>query len=108
MAKKVTGYIKLQIPAGQAPKAMGLRRHIRRSTPGRSVSFAELVWVHFLRQEELGEQDAEVVPGERVAGIARGLAEELMSREEARGGEVALQSWIEAHFAGATLYLQSG
>jgi ATP-dependent DNA helicase RecG len=39
---------------------------------------------------------------------ARGLAEDLMSREEARGGEVALQSWIEAHFAGATLYLQSG
>jgi ATP-dependent DNA helicase RecG len=39
---------------------------------------------------------------------ARGLAEELMSREEARGGEVALKSWIEAHFAGATLYLQSG
>lgn len=39
---------------------------------------------------------------------ARGLAEELMSGEAARGGEAELKSWIEAHFAGAELYLQSG
>ncbi len=39
---------------------------------------------------------------------ARALAEELMSGEMARGGEAELKSWIEAHFAGAELYLQSG
>jgi ATP-dependent DNA helicase RecG len=39
---------------------------------------------------------------------ARALAEELMSGEVARGGETELKSWIEAHFAGAELNLQSG
>jgi hypothetical protein len=32
----------------------------------------------------------------------------MLSGEEARGGEARLKSWIEAHFAGAELYLQSG
>jgi ATP-dependent DNA helicase RecG len=39
---------------------------------------------------------------------ARSLAQEMLSGEEARGGEARLKSWIEAHFAGAELYLQSG
>ena len=39
---------------------------------------------------------------------ARGLAQELLSGEETRGGEAKLKSWIEAHFAGAERYLESG
>jgi len=38
---------------------------------------------------------------------ARGLAQELLSGEEARG-EAKLKSWIEAHFADAERYLESG
>ncbi len=38
---------------------------------------------------------------------ARGLAQELLSGEEARG-EGRLKSWIEANFAGAERYLESG
>ena len=39
---------------------------------------------------------------------ARTLAQELLSGEEAQGGEARLKSWIEAHFAGADRYLESG
>jgi ATP-dependent DNA helicase RecG len=39
---------------------------------------------------------------------ARGLAEELLSGVESQGGEGALKSWIEAHFAGADRFLKSG
>ena len=39
---------------------------------------------------------------------ARTLAQDLLQREEMKGGEAKLKSWIEAHFAGADLYLQSG
>src|SRR2546426_3252252 len=39
---------------------------------------------------------------------ARSLAQELLSGEEARGGGGTLQNWIQAHFAGAGRYLESG
>ena len=39
---------------------------------------------------------------------ARKLAQEMLAGEEARGGETTLKRWIEAHFAGAERYLQSG
>jgi len=39
---------------------------------------------------------------------ARGLAKELLSRQEAAGGDARLKTWIEAHFAGAERYLASG
>jgi ATP-dependent DNA helicase RecG len=39
---------------------------------------------------------------------ARALAQEMLTGEEARGGEATLKSWIEAHFGGAELFLQSG
>ncbi|HZI89222.1 MAG TPA: ATP-dependent DNA helicase RecG [Candidatus Polarisedimenticolia bacterium] len=39
---------------------------------------------------------------------ARGLAQELIAGEEAKGGGAALQSWIDTHFQGADQYLQSG
>ncbi|HEY2925150.1 MAG TPA: ATP-dependent DNA helicase RecG [Candidatus Eisenbacteria bacterium] len=39
---------------------------------------------------------------------ARALAQELLSEEEGKGGEAKLKSWIEAHFAGADRYLESG
>ena len=39
---------------------------------------------------------------------ARGLAKELLSRQEAVGGDARLKTWIEAHFAGAERYLESG
>ncbi|HYQ88114.1 MAG TPA: ATP-dependent DNA helicase RecG, partial [Candidatus Binatia bacterium] len=39
---------------------------------------------------------------------ARALAQELLSGESSRGGAAELKSWIEAHFAGADLYLGSG
>jgi len=39
---------------------------------------------------------------------ARALAQELLSRESSRGAGAELRSWIEAHFAGADLYLGSG
>jgi ATP-dependent DNA helicase RecG len=39
---------------------------------------------------------------------ARALAQDLLSGESSRGGGTGLKSWIEAHFAGADLYLGSG
>jgi ATP-dependent DNA helicase RecG len=39
---------------------------------------------------------------------ARGLASELLGGEEAKGGGARLKSWIDAHFAGADRYLESG
>jgi len=39
---------------------------------------------------------------------ARGLAKELLSKQEAAGGDARLKTWIEAHFAGAERYLASG
>jgi hypothetical protein len=39
---------------------------------------------------------------------ARALAQELLSGEGVRGGEGTLKSWIDAHFAGADRYLESG
>jgi len=39
---------------------------------------------------------------------ARGLAKELLSRQEIEGDEARLKTWIEAHFAGAERYLESG
>ena len=39
---------------------------------------------------------------------ARGIAEGLLARAAAEGGDEGLRRWIEAHFAGAERYLQSG
>jgi ATP-dependent DNA helicase RecG len=39
---------------------------------------------------------------------ARSLAQSLLEAEEEKGGEDQLKRWIEAHFAGAEGYLQSG
>jgi ATP-dependent DNA helicase RecG len=39
---------------------------------------------------------------------ARDIAEGLLARGAAEGGEEGLRRWIEAHFAGAERYLQSG
>jgi len=39
---------------------------------------------------------------------ARGLASDLLGTEEAKGGDLRLKSWIDAHFAGADRYLESG
>jgi ATP-dependent DNA helicase RecG len=39
---------------------------------------------------------------------ARGLAKELLSRQGIEGDEARLKTWIEAHFAGAERYLESG
>ena len=39
---------------------------------------------------------------------ARGLAKEVLSKQEIEGDEARLKTWIEAHFAGAERYLESG
>jgi len=39
---------------------------------------------------------------------ARSLAERLLARGAAEGGDAGLRAWIETHFAGAERYLQSG
>ena len=39
---------------------------------------------------------------------ARGLAKELLSTQGIEGDQARLKTWIEAHFAGAERYLQSG
>jgi ATP-dependent DNA helicase RecG len=39
---------------------------------------------------------------------ARGLAKELLSGQGIEGDEARLKTWIEAHFAGAERYLESG
>jgi ATP-dependent DNA helicase RecG len=39
---------------------------------------------------------------------ARGLAKELLSAQGIEGDQARLKTWIEAHFAGAERYLQSG
>jgi len=39
---------------------------------------------------------------------ARGLAKDLLSREGGPGGDARLKTWIEAHFAGADRFLESG
>ena len=85
----------------QAPKAMGLRRHIRRSPPGRSVSFAELVWVHFLRQEELGEHHRN--PYE---GPAEERYREFEERFEARHGPIVAAYWCRTEASGVALTIK--
>ena len=84
----------------QAPKAMGLRRHIR-SPPGRSVSFAELVWVHFLRQEELGEHHRN--PYE---GPAEERYREFGERFEARHGPIVAAYWCRTEASGVALTIK--
>src|SRR6266850_1834783 len=39
---------------------------------------------------------------------ARGVAKEVLSKQEIEGDKARLKTWIEAHFAGAERYLQSG
>jgi sulfite exporter TauE/SafE len=85
----------------QAPKAMGLREHIRRSRPGRSVSFAELVWVHFLRQEELGEHHHN--PYE---GPAEERYREFEERFEARHGPIVAAYWCRTEASGVALTIK--
>ena len=85
----------------QAPKALGLRRHIRRSPPGRSVSFAELVWVHFLRQEELGEHHRN--PYE---GAAEERYREFEERFEARHGPIVAAYWCRTEASGVALTIK--
>ena len=85
----------------QAPKALGLRRHIQRSRPGRSVSFAELVWVHFLRQKELGEHHHD--PYE---GPAEERYRQFEERFEARHGAIVAAYWCKTEASGVALTIK--
>lgn len=87
--------------AVEAPRAMGLRRHIRRSRPGRSVSFAELAWVHFLRQKELGERHHE--PYE---GPAEDRYREFEERFEALHGPIVAAYWCTTEASGVALTIK--
>lgn len=80
----------------RAPKAMGLRKHLRRTRPGRSVSFAELVWVHFLRQKELGDHHHD--PYE---GPAEKRYREFEENFEARHGAIVAAYWCRTEASGA-------
>lgn len=85
----------------RAPKALGLRRHIRRTSPGRSVSFAELVWVHFLRQKELGDHHHD--PYE---GPAEERYREFEQRFEARHGAIVAAYWCRTEASGVALTIK--
>jgi len=80
---------------------MGLRRHIRRTRPGRSVSFAELVWVHFLRQKELGDHHHD--PYE---GPAEERYREFEERFEARHGAIVAAYWCRTEASGVALTIK--
>jgi sulfite exporter TauE/SafE len=79
---------------------MGLRKHIRRS-PGRSVSFAELVWVHFLRQKELAEHRSN--PYE---GPAEERYREFEERFETRHGAIVAAYWCRTEASGVALTIK--
>ena len=84
-----------------APSSVGLRRHIGRRRPGRSVSFAELVWVHFLRQKELAERHHE--PYE---GPAEDRYREFEERFEARHGPIVAAYWCSTEASGVALTIK--
>jgi sulfite exporter TauE/SafE len=85
----------------RAPKAMGLRRHIRRTRPERSVSFAELVWVHFLRQKELGDHHHDPYDGP-----AEERYREFEKRFEARHGAIVAAYWCRTEASGVALTIK--
>jgi sulfite exporter TauE/SafE len=85
----------------EAPREMGLRRHIRRSRPERAVSFAELVWVHFLRQQELGERHHK--PYE---GPAEERYRTFEERFEARHGAIVAAYWCSTEASGVALTIK--
>lgn len=80
---------------------MGLRKHIRRTRPGRSVSFAELVWVHFLRQKELGNHHHD--PYE---GPAEERYREFEERFEARHGAIVAAYWCRTEASAVALTIK--
>jgi sulfite exporter TauE/SafE len=87
--------------AVEAPRALGLRRHIRRNRPGRSVSFAELAWVHFLRQKELGEHHHK--PYE---GPAEDRYRAFEERFEALHGPIVAAYWCTTEASGVALTIK--
>ena len=83
----------------EAPRRRSLRALIRkRRERERSVSFPELVWVHFLRQQELERGDHR--PYE---GPAEDRYRAFEDRFEAKHGEIVSQYWCTNEASGVAL-----
>ena len=73
----------------------------RRRLEGRSVSFPELVWVHFLRQREL--QEGHVEPYE---GPAEERYREFEERFQEQNGTIVSQYWSSSAASGIALTIK--
>jgi sulfite exporter TauE/SafE len=90
------------VTTAEAPRDEGLLRSIlRRRRPERSVSFAELVWVHYLRQKELGERLHE--PYE---GPAEERYRAFEERFEAKHGPIASAYWCTTEASAVALTIK--
>jgi hypothetical protein len=85
----------------EAPGELGLRRLLRRARPERSVAFAELVWVHFLRQKELEQRQHD--PYE---GPAEERYREFERRFEARHGTIVSAYWCSTEASAVALTIR--
>ncbi|HMI30625.1 MAG TPA: ATP-dependent DNA helicase RecG [Candidatus Limnocylindrales bacterium] len=68
--------------------------------PGELLGTSQHGFPEFRAADPIRDQD--------LIEAVRGLATDLMGGEEAKGGDAKLKSWIDAHFAGADRYLESG
>jgi hypothetical protein len=86
----------------EAPQRRSLRGFVRRRRRlERGVSFPELVWVHFLRQQELQRGDHR--PYE---GPAEDRYREFEDRFEAKHGEIVSQYWCTNEASGIALTIK--
>jgi hypothetical protein len=85
----------------EAPAERGLRGALRRRAPGRAVAFPELVWVHFLRQQELSAGR-----GEPYTGPAEERYREFEARFEARNGPIVNAYWCTTEASGVALTIK--
>jgi hypothetical protein len=87
----------------EAPGERSLRSYLRkRRRAERGVSFPELVWVHFLRQQEL-QQDDDHGPYE---GPAEDRYREFEERFEAKHGAIVSQYWCTTEASGIALTIK--
>ncbi len=73
---------------------------LRLRGPGELLGVAQHGFPEFRAVDPLRDPD--------LIEAARSLAERLLARGAAEGGDAGLRGWIETHFAGADRYLQSG
>jgi hypothetical protein len=78
-----------------------LRGLLRRRPPSRAVSFPELVWVHYLRQQELTEGR-----GRPYTGPAEERFREFEARFEERNGPIVSSYWCSTEASAVALTIK--